>query len=66
MIYKFGNHLHTGGPKAMFRIMSPCKGGRVVKNDIGPGNDPWERSGSGLIIDSDSLDKLHRILDIFS
>lgn len=44
------------------------KGGRAfgVKNNIGPSADPWETSGSGLIIDSGSLDKLHRILDIFS
>ena len=52
-------------PKAMFTNYV-TKGGRVVKNNIGPSTDPWERSGSGLIIDSDSLDKLHRILDIFS
>ena len=44
------------------------EGGRVygVKNNIGPSADRWERSGSGLIIDSDSLKKLHPILDIFS
>ena len=37
-----------------------------VKNNMGPSADRWERSSSGLIIDSDSLNKLHRILGIFS
>ena len=49
-------------PKAMFSNYVTVYG---VKNDIGPSADRWERSGSGLIIHSDSLDKLHRILGIF-
>ena len=37
-----------------------------VKNNIGASADRWERSGSGLIIDSGSLNTLYSILDIFS